>query len=136
MDILGTKKLVSILEAHLNQLGPAAQAALAASLEDARKLGLLEDQALDLLQDIDRLVDSVSPDQVQRITQALPIAALETLGVAHRLLLRSGNSLRGLFPLTINIQPNPGSILERLLRSETGRAGALTTTITPAHIPG
>ena len=145
MDPLGVKRVVGIVQQHMGTLSPVMQQALEAGIAQAAKAGLLMDEGIESLEDAQALMERLGalveslPEMWRPIATELLAAVAEGKVAAQtggRVALRAGKTLQGLFPLTIRVQATPDSALGALLRDPQGKPGALTVTITPAHVPG
>ncbi len=129
---IAEEKLVGIVEKLAAQTGATVEVVVGAIQQIVPTVLATLANVNDLTADLDARVEAITPEQVAK----LPQAALVVLERADKVLLRGGNTLRGLFPLTVKLQATPDSVLGGLLRDAQGKPGALTVTITPAHVPG
>lgn len=133
-DPIGVKKLVAIFRDATGVIVPETEEVLQLLGERLTQGGVVLEGVGDLVEDVDAFVD-----QLEGVPEGLKQALKEAVklgNVSHRVLLRVGNTLRGLFPLTVESTPSHAdSVLGALLRAPDGSPGSLKWTITPRAIP-
>ncbi len=136
-DLRGTNaKAAALLDTFVQMAGALFARVIGLAEKGEAVLDTTGDVAIDVHGIVEQLKAQDVPGHIIAAVEAIGAALAPVLDTVHRVALRGGNTLKGLFPLTCELKATPGSALAALLRDAEGKPGSLTVTITPAHIPG